>query len=282
MKTIVDKCIRVGLSTCGKLIDENLFREYHLAGISDMEISTAHDKYARLDYQKLLEWSKQYEVNLWSYHLPFIPFEEIDISRKSLQRQSLEYLSELIKKATDIGIDKFVIHPSGEPIEECGRGERIACAKDSLAELADIADKYQAVVAVENLPRTCLGRNSSEILELISSHPKLRVCFDTNHLLREEIPLFVQNVGEKIVTLHVSDYDFVDERHWLPGEGDINWTEVLTALQEVGYTGSWLYEVGYSPTVTISRRKLCAKDFVDNAKAIFDGEKPKVIGVRRV
>ena len=246
-----------------------------------MEISVAYDKYADLDYKRMQAWARAYNVNLWSYHLPFCPFEDIEISKRNVARRTISYFSELIKKGVDIGIDNFVIHPSGEPIEETERAERMECAKESLAELAEIAAKSGAVIAVEDLPRTCLGRNSAEILELISVHPALRVCFDTNHLLNEDIPTFIRNVGSKIFTLHVSDYDFLNERHWLPGEGDINWSDVLAALKEVGYVGPWLYEVGYSPTSTIERRTLCAADFVRNAQTIFNGGRPEAIGRRK-
>jgi sugar phosphate isomerase/epimerase len=44
------------------------------------------------------------------------------------------------------------------------------------------------------------------------------VCFDTNHLLKESSEDFARAVGPHIVTLHVSDYDGKDERHWMAGE----------------------------------------------------------------
>ena len=50
-------------------------------------------------------------------------------------------------------------------------------------------------------------------------------------------------MGGRIITLHVSDYDFVDERHLLPGEGKNPWGEILRALEEVGYDGRFTYEV---------------------------------------
>lgn len=59
-------------------------------------------------------------------------------------------------------------------------------AKKSLAFLAEFAGKHGAVIAVEDLPRTCLGRNSSDIKELLSADKRLKVCFDTNHLLGED------------------------------------------------------------------------------------------------
>ena len=272
---------RVGLSTCGKTIDENLFETYQACGIADMEISVASEAYAALDYKNMYTWAQKYDVKLWSYHLPFAPFSEIDISERALRKQTIEYFSELIKKASDIGVGIFVIHPSGEPIEEEDRKEKLECAKESLAELAEIAGRSGAVMAVEDLPRTCLGRDSSDILELISAHPALRVCFDTNHLLKEDIPTFIRKVGDKIITTHVSDYDFINERHWMPGEGDIEWQPVLAALREVGYNGPWLYEIGLETPKTIERRNLVIADFADNARALFEGVTPAAIGKRK-
>ena len=55
----------------------------------------------------------------------------------------------------------------------------------------------------------------------------MKVCFDSNHLLQEQGDSFILAVGDKIVTTHISDYDFVNERHLLPGELDIDWEEYM-------------------------------------------------------
>lgn len=139
-----------------------------------------------------------------------------------------------------------------------------------MSKLSHIASECGAVIAVEDLPRTCLGRDSDEILQLISVDEKLRVCFDTKHLLTENNADFIRKVGSKIITLHVSDYDFINERHWLPGEGKVDWNSLLDALQEIGYNGMWLYEVAFkSPKTIIRERDLTCEDFVKNAKELF-------------
>ena len=72
--------------------------------------------------------------------------------------------------------------------------------------------------------------------------------FDTNHSLREDNAHFIRALGNKIVTLHVSDYDFTDERHLLPLEGKNDWEGIFAALEEIGYAGRFLYELraGYT------------------------------------
>lgn len=264
---------RIGLSSCGKIISNELFSEYRSASITDMEISARIEELKRLDLAEICETAARYDVRIHSLHLPFMPFSEFDISSAALSEQTVEYLSALIRRAGEAKIKLFIIHPSAEPIEEADRAARIEIAKRSLVRLAEEAAAFGGVIAVENLPRTCLGRNCDEILQLISADERLRVCFDTNHLLSEDPVHFIRTVGDRIVTTHVSDYDLKNERHWLPGEGVTDWNAIYAALREVGYNGPWLYELGFDAPKTILReRALTCADFVQNANEIFEGK----------
>ena len=273
---------KIGISTCGdKKLDSATFAACYDAGIYGIEISLPEGTHGDTDLRPAEKLSSEYGIKLWSYHLPFSPFSKIDISSENpeIRDFSIKYLKELIAKAGSVGIDKFIIHPSGEPIYD-RRDERIKRSKESLCELAKTAVSAGGVIAVENLPRTCLGKNSDEILELISSDTSLRVCFDTNHLLGEKAVDFIEKTGEKIITLHVSDYDFLNERHWLPGEGKIDWNQILCALGKAGYNGIWLYEISLCAPKSIHRsRDLTYSDFTRNAAEIFSGQKPTVFSV---
>lgn len=256
----------IGLSSCGKAVNEQLFQQYKDADIKCMELSIKPDS---IDYTETKAIAEKYGITLWSLHLPFTPFHVIDISNPDLAEYSVEYFKNIIKNALPLGVKIFVIHPSGEPIDNSQRQIRLDCAKQSLKKLGAFAEENGVTIAVEDLPRTCLGRNSTEILELISVHPNLRVCFDTNHLLGENLEDFIKNVGNKIVTTHVSDYDFIDERHWLPLEGKVDWQKVISSLKEVGYNGPWLYEIGFK----YRDRVLTTHDFYENAHKLFELKK---------
>ena len=263
---------RIGVST-PKAIDEEMFKLYSEAKIAQMEVSVDKALSEALNYDDLLAWSKKYGVELYSFHLPFMPFDQIDISHPDIAEKSVEYLKGYIDKGTKIGIDKYIIHPSGEPICEQDRPMRMEFSKKSLSTLAEYAHERGAVICVENLPRTCLGRDSKDILELLSANDKLVACFDTNHLLDEDPIEFIKAIGDKIVTLHVSDYDFKNERHWLPGEGMVDWNSILKALSEINYGGSWLYEINLNAPWTIVRpRDLTYGDFYNNARELFEGK----------
>ncbi|MDD6735021.1 MAG: sugar phosphate isomerase/epimerase [Clostridiales bacterium] len=274
---------KVGLSVgdVDGLVSGAVFKGLKAAEISAVEISVGMPRIQELDYKKIKKNAGEYGIRLWSYHLPFMPFEELDISStdKQIRDFTVEFDKELIRKAADIGIDKFVIHPSGEPIEDSVREDAMKYSKQSLSELADFAAERGAVIAVEDLPRSCLGHNAEEILRLISANDKLRVCFDTNHLLLDNNKNFMDMVGDKIITIHVSDYDYINERHWLPGEGKLDWDMMTDKLEKIGYNGIWMYEIGLKTPKTIIRsRELEYKDFADNAIAVFNHEKPPFLG----
>ena len=272
--------LEIGLSSCSKTMSRELFRDYRDAGITKMEISYSREEYDLMDFNAIKAWANEFGVDLWSFHLPFWPFSEINIAseNESVRSATVDYFAELISRASKIGIRIFIIHPSGEPNAEDKRDALIKNAKDSLKKLANIADEFGGIIAVEDLPRTCLGRDSSDILELVSADTRLRVCFDTNHLLKEDNLNFIKQVGKRIVTTHVSDYNFIDEQHWLPGEGNVDWNALFSALIEVGYDGPWLYELGFGNTKKITRsRDLTCKDFKRNAEEIFEGKKITVI-----
>ncbi len=270
---------RLGLSTCQKKLGDELFRTCREAGVEFFEVSLPNEEYDRADFGELARLAERYGITLWTLHLPFMPFDVLDISRPELAEATLTRLKALICRGVSVGIRRFVVHASGEPIAEEERALRMACAKESLRTLAAFAAEHDALIAVEDLPRTCLGRCSADMLALLSADDRLRVCFDTNHLLGEEIRDFIRAVGDRIITTHISDYDGLNERHWLPGEGCIDFAEVVRELAAAGYSGPWLYEMGFDAPTSIDRpRPLTPMDFAENHRAIMQGDTPAPLG----
>jgi len=261
------KMLRFGISSCGmqELTEQN-FIDMKNAGVKELELSFNPEKYDMLDWDGIKEKADKYGINLWSLHLPFGPFERINPadSNKKVNENTISYLGSLIKKGAEIGIKIAVVHPSGEPIEENDRENQLETAGKTLYSLADIAQECGVTIAVEDLPRTCLGRDSYDIKKILSYDERLRVCFDTNHLLKQKNVDFIKDIGDKIITTHVSDYDMLNERHWIPGEGIIDWIELIGTLENIGYEGPILYELGFSAPSSINRRKITLNDIKEN------------------
>ena len=242
----------LALSVGPGAMNADTFRELAEAGILQLELSSGAIApfYDILDFphkaKDIAALARENGVTVSSVHLPFGPFSEIDPASPdpAVRRTIVRIQSELIGAAGEAGIGMAIIHPSGEPYREEERPERIACAVDVIGELTGIAKAAGVTLCLENLPRTCLCRTSDEMLIFLDAIPDLRVVFDTNHSLKEDNVHYIRAVGDKIVTLHVSDYDFVDEKHWLPMQGKNDWPAILRALEEVGYSGRFLYESG--------------------------------------
>lgn len=270
-----------GMSSCAAGYSRATFEDYSKHGVQGIEISTGNLEAANVNWKEVKKNSDETGVKIWSTHLPFWPFDILDFSDfdKAKREKALDIQCELVKKASEAGVKIAVIHPSGEPYPQNEREERLKIAADMLAQLAETSAKYDVTIAVEDLPRTCLGNCTADIKQLIADNDKLRVCLDTNHLLAESNVDFVKALGDKIITLHVSDYDFRNERHWLPYEGDVNWVELVTALEQANYNGAFMYEIELKTPETINRsRNLTFADFAENYKACVEKRQAKPIG----
>lgn len=271
------------VSSCfwGTPTEENLgrmFEDCERSGIGLVEISAGGlDSAKALDWNRIAEMAREHGVRLWSFHIPFYPFEVIDpcFEDEEKRRETVRIFTELARKAAEVGVQNFVIHPSGEPNPDETRALRLAQAKRSFAEMAEAFAEFGGRPLVEDLPRSCLGNCSDDIAEIISADERIGVIFDTNHLLKQDNVEFVKAVGSRIISTHVSDYDFTDERHLLPGEGKVDWAALMKALEDAGYEGPILYELSAGSTKNIKREvPLSAEDLVKNRSELADFKTP--------
>ena len=258
---------KIGLSSKSNAFTAELFSECREHGVSVMELSRCSAGYDCFDYATAAELARSCGVEFRSLHLPFRPYDIFDISDERCVERAIEANKRIIDEGVKVGIKIFVIHPSGVGISAAERPQRLACVKYALASLVEHAKPLGARIAVENMAHDCLGNSIAEFEQLVGAHPDLCICFDVNHLLFESHEDFIRLFGKKIITTHISDSDLVDERHWMPGRGAIDFTKILTALAEVGYDGPWLYEVSY--TVPNTSGGPSVSDFVENANALF-------------
>ena len=191
--------------------------------------------------QKLV---KDYGLNVWSCHLPFSGTLDISVLDDAKRAENVALIKRMIRLCGELyKPQRLVLHPSSEPIADADRPRRLANAKASIKEIAPVAAEIGAVLCIENLPRTCLGRVSAEMKELIADTPEVMVTFDVNHLLLETHEEFFDAVGDRIAHVHISDYDRIDERHALPGDGVIDWPYIHWRLRMSGYNGIFMHEV---------------------------------------
>lgn len=263
----------VGISTCCvPRPDAALLDSFARAGVACAEISLPGRDYADFPYAAFAARARDAGVAIRSFHLPFYTEETVDPASldPAVRRRTAELHARYVGVAASMGARIAVVHACLEPVADADRAERLARARESMAALAEAGAAEGVTVCVENLPRSCLGNRAGELARIVAADPRLRVCFDTNHLLGESHADFLAALGPLVATLHVSDYDFVNERHWLPGEGRIDWRALADGLDAIGYADAFTYELDYrgNPKTVARDRELVAEDLVRNARQI--------------
>ncbi len=201
------------------------------------------EKYPRMRQMK--ERLDSAGMSVWSVHLPFSRTLDISVLDDSLRAKNVAVQAKMIRWSCELyAPQRLVLHPSSEPIADSLREQRLENAIASIRTLKRVADECGVELCIENLPRTCLGNTPEELVRIVDAVPGVGICFDTNHYTQGTIAHFIEEAGRRIRTVHISDYDFVNECHWLPYEGEIDWGAFLRAMDETaGYDGVLMHEV---------------------------------------
>lgn len=245
--------------------DETFLAECRENEIHAVELSSPwHELTGALDFEERPEacaaLAARYGVKFTSIHLPFHgEGVQIDLASpdETVRGESVELQIRLLHSAAKCAIPIAVVHPCLEPVPEEERALRLGQAAKSLRALVRAAKPLGIRVAAENLPRSCLCRTPVEMNALLDAAPGLYVCFDTNHSLLQSNEAYIRAVGRRIITLHVSDYDFVDERHLLPFEGKIDWAALLDELRQADYRGLFTFEADSHRIHTLRELRDC-------------------------
>lgn len=202
-------------------------------------------------------------LKVWSVHLPFSKTIDISVIDDTKRAEVVEFMKDMVHIAGIFKPQHLVLHPSSEPIAPDERAERLENSRASIELIAPTAREIGASLCIENLPRTCLGRNGQEMMMLIEGLDGVAICYDTNHLLYQSHEDFLNSIAKgSIKTVHISDYDFADERHLLPGVGKIEWKKLWDGVRANGYDGIMMFECEGEPEELAHCRDILTGDYI--------------------
>jgi sugar phosphate isomerase/epimerase len=222
------------------------------AGIERIEIAFFDRLFSHRDPVQMREIASAIatsRVACRSVHLDFGEDADISIEDEVERARRVADACYAVRIAPLLGADLAVVHGSDEPITQAERPRRLQNLAGSLRALCDAAATSGVALALELLPRTCLANTCDEALEAVTGLPPSIVgfCVDVNHVnLREDPAAVVRRLGDRILTFHVSDNDGIDERHWFPFDGVIDWPSFMGAVRDIGYKGQFIFETGGS------------------------------------
>ncbi len=222
------------------------------AGIEGVEVSLSRRRFPRGDeafLEGVVAALAQSSVKCGSVHLDFEVDYDLSSLDEGVREATLEDMKWSLAAAVRLGAKFAVVHGSDEPVADGERARRIELLKEGLAGLAAAARDEGVRLALETLPRTCLANTGEEALSICEGlgAGDIGICLDVNHVnLREDPADAVGRLGGRIVSFHISDNDGVDERHWFPFEGVIDWRSFMRAVRAAKYQGPFVFETGGS------------------------------------
>lgn len=192
-------------------------------------------------------------IQIWSVHMLF--GKNIDLSlTDEAERQKVVALHKKMLEYTKILQPKLVLfHPSWYLTTLNERELHKTQLIKSVKELNKDVRAIGATMVVENMlgPELLvdakrerpLCRTVEETVEIMGRLPdNVYSAIDLNHIKDPEKLIYA--MGKRLKTLHVADGTGKAENHWFPcsGQGQNNWTNILTALNAVHYSGPFMYE----------------------------------------
>ncbi len=210
------------------------------------------------DMEKCAELFLKAGFKFNAIHLPFGRDFDFCSPDKADRDHAVECSHILLDRLREFRIPFVNLHTSACDLKP--DRDRKRAIKDFRDVMPEITEDRDYTFCVENLPRNCLGNVSSEMLELTDGL-NLKIVLDVNHIFKEPIKDFVETLGNRIATLHVSDCDGIDEKHWLPGEGIIDFPEFIAALEKINYKGVFMLETADRPLTEYAALKKRLDEF---------------------
>ena len=233
----------------------------HKAGFEGMDINLhgaivpgnylAGDDWQR-GIEEVAETAERLGMDLDQCHLPFYNF--CDPAYPMLEEHNRMF-GRMIDAAAILGVKWAVVHPGNACDSVQGLKESKWRTIEYIKPFIEQAEKYGIGIAMENLfvPRK-LGRvyrycaRGEEVCDLVDSlDGNVGVCWDFGHanLIKDDQAECLRMIGKRLKVLHVHDNDGERDDHQVPFtySGTVEWERILPVLKEIGYEGSFNFEV---------------------------------------
>ncbi len=197
-------------------------------------IDTAYSEKQRLGFE------------IYTLHLPQLDTYDLSSLDEAIRLQAIENQKEIVEMSLKLGYKVLVLHPDVGSTSQEDRPLRHEALIKSLKVFAPWCREKGLKLALENLTQISAFQTSDILVKVIeeAGEDNVGICFDVNHLFPETHKSFVQRAGKYILTMHVSDNDGEKERHFLPGDGVLDWKEIFALMDSVGFDGTMICESG--------------------------------------
>jgi hexosaminidase len=230
--------------------------DYVEVGLTSIKIDLTGESYVIQNKGEVLQQLQQAKkaadeagITIWSVHMLAGAQFEISKANEADRRKVIELQKQVVLDLLPIlHVHIVLFHPSFF-IPKGERELRTQQLIKSATELDQAVRSIGATMVLENMndasdQHMVLMQTTKDIVETMNLMPDdIDAAVDLNHINHPEQA--IRALGKRVKTLHVSDGTGIQEKHWLPcsEKGVNNWVAILSALNDTGYSGPFMFEV---------------------------------------
>lgn len=230
---------------------------YDCLDLSLFEMINDASPYVAGDWKALVRERREYAdangIRFNQSHAPFSFAWADENIRENIAKPRIEQSLEI---SAMMGVDLVVVHPLHWMPYLGHEKEAFDLNVAYYRSLVPLARNLGVRIALENMwqrevKRKCIctdvagfAKDHAALIDAIDSEYVV-ACLDVGHssLVGEEAQDTIRILGhDRLKSLHLHDNDYQGDRHTIPGLGQMNWGEIMKALDDIRYDGEFTYE----------------------------------------
>ena len=192
------------------------------------------DEFGNHDFRDAPRYAHDAGLFIENIHTPFKGINNLWLDNLDGNALTERYLK-MIDDCVDNDIPTMILHLySSKSPPPCEIG------LNRILQIVEKAEKNGINIAFENLTRT--GHLDYVLNSVESDYAGL--CFDSgHHYYKTPDDDLLEKHGSRLKALHLHDNDGIDDKHRLPFDGTIDWSETMRKIAQTGYAGAISLEV---------------------------------------
>ena len=184
-----------------------------------------------------------------------LPYYSLLISAETVDPDMEKAIKRCIEASGKLGARWCAYHPRTAVNFNYSPRKSFELAKEAVAPLISVAQKYKTGIALENLPVFPdiyqMKFYSSDYEDLCELHDCFKddsvgICWDFGHahLMKFDEVQAISYVGNRIKATHIHNNSQNDDSHFLPSQGNIEWEKLMPKMGEF-YKNALTLEINY-------------------------------------
>lgn len=178
-----------------------------------------------LNKKDIIKIVNYYDLKLDNIHLPYDDINMIwsdnNYERNKITSKIIGYLDE----CKSIDVDTVVLHS----VDGYNHNFKYMNGYNSFEKIVSYAEDIDIKIALEN---TQMFQYTKFLIDEFDS-VNIGFCYDSSHdfIKNESMGEILEIYKNRLMCVHLSDNDGLFDRHWIPGNGNVDWHKIIPIIK---------------------------------------------------